>query len=227
MRVIIFTLLIIALFQGCKTNPISADQQITGDFTAWSNSLTLADVQAMYNKGASFMSDARTLPSIPPFSYKDSIIFGSVVDTSVHYPYITSEGTTSVRYKDSLIFQNSWNSYYMDGVRSITTVEYGESYGSKLLRITNESHFPPNSDWPNGYYGRENRLFTGRNNILEEINLKSYGISYGLGEIKESNRDGVVLLYSFDFVRTEPKYQYLVLLELSSKKNRVFRFGYN
>jgi hypothetical protein len=219
--------LVIASFFGCEKNPISPDSQDGGDFTAWSNSLTLADVKAMYNSGVSFMSDVRTLPSILPFSYKDSIVSGSVVDTSVHYPYSTSEGTTSVRYKDSFIFQNSWNSYYMDGVRSITTVKYGESYGTKLLRITNESHFPPNPDWPNGYYGRENRLFIESNNILKDIDLRSYGVSYALGEIKGSSRNGVIILYSFDFVRSEPKYQYLILLDLSSKKSKMFRFDYN
>jgi len=170
----------------------------------------------MYNSGASFMSDGRALLSISPFSYKDSIVSVGVTDTLVHYPYTTSEGTTSVRYKDSLIFQNSWNSYYMDGVRSIATVEYGESYGFKLLRITNESYFPP-------YYRRENRIFTENNNILSEIDLKGY---YALGEVKESSRDGVIILYSFDFVRSDPKYRYLILFDLSSKKSKVFRFDY-
>ncbi len=220
MKTIVSFLIIIAFF-GCKNNPVSPPQD-DRDFTAWSDSLALADVKAMYNSGDCFMSDGRTLLSISPFSYRDSIVSGGVVDTSVHYPYTTSKGTTSVRYKDSLIFQNSWNNYYMDGVQ-MTTVKYGESYGFKLLRITNESHFPPKPNWPDGYYNRENRLFVESNNILGEIDLRGY---YVLDEIKESNRNGVIILSFSDFVRSVPKYRYLLLLDLSSKKRKVFRFDY-
>ena len=105
----------------------------------------------------------------------------------------------------------------------MTTVKYGESYGFKLLRITNESHFPPKPNWPDGYYNRENRLFVESNNILGEIDLRGY---YVLDEIKESNRNGVIILSFSDFVRSVPKYRYLLLLDLSSKKRKVFRFDY-
>lgn len=212
----------IVLFLGCQNCP-SIDQD-NADFVAWSDALTITDVKAMYESGASFMSDVRVLPTTAPFSYKDSIISTDTVSPPVSYPYTRLEGTTTVYYSDSLIFHNSWNNYYMDGVSSITTVEYGELDGFKLLRITNESNFPANQKWPNGYYRRENRLFIENNNILSEIDLKSY---YALGEVRGSSRDGVIILYSFDFVRSASKYQYLILFDLSSKKSKVFKFEYD
>lgn len=187
--------LVIVLFIGCENDPISLDN---GEFISWSDALTLTDVKDMYNSGTSFMVDARILPLIPPFSYKDSIISTDTVSAPVSYPYTRSEGTTSVRYKDSLIFNNSWHGYYMDGVSSITTVEYGEHNVFRLLRITNESFFPANQKWPNGYYARENRLFVENNNILTEIDFKGY---YALGEIRGSSKEGVVILYFSDFIR--------------------------
>jgi len=212
--------LVITLFLGCENDSALLDN---GDFTAWSDALTLTGVKAMYNSGPSFMTDVRTLPSTPPFSYKDSIISTDTVSPSVSYPYTRSEGTTSVSYKNSLIFHNSWNGYYMDGVSSMTIVEYGELDGFKLLRITNESNFPANQKWPNGYYARENRLFVENINALSEIDLKGY---YALGEIRGSSKEGVIILYFSDFVRSEPKYQYFILLDLSSKKSKVFKFDH-
>jgi len=111
----------------------------------------------------------------------------------------------------------------MDGVSSMTIVEYGELDGFKLLRITNESNFPANQKWPNGYYARENRLFVENINALSEIDLKGY---YALGEIRGSSKEGVIILYFSDFVRSEPKYQYFILLDLSSKKSKVFKFDH-
>jgi len=220
MKVIVL-FLTLASFFGCQDNLI--DDQKDGEFTSWSESLTLVDVRTMFNAGTSFMSDARTLSSISPFSFKDSVLSVGAIDASINYPYTTSEGLTSVAYKDSLIFNNSWNGYYMDGVTSMTTVEYGEYNGFKLLRITNESRFPPNSNWPNGYYARENRLFVESNGDIKEVDLKGY---YALGEIEVSSRDGVIILFFYDFIRSNPKYQYLMLLDLSSRKNKVFKFDY-
>lgn len=216
--------LIVALFYGCEKNPSSPCPQDNEDFTTWSNALTLNDVKAIYTSGDLFMSDARGLSSILPFSYKDSITSLGAIDPSVNFPNTTSEGITSIKYKDSLIFQNSWNRYYMDGASSITDIKYGESDGFKFLKIANASYFPPNQEHPSGSYGLENRLFILNDINLIEFNLKGY---YALSEIKSSCTKGVVILYCFDFVRSNPKYQYLILLDLPSKENRVFRFDYN
>ncbi len=213
--------LVVALFFGCDKDTSSPCCQDNKDFTTWSNALTLNDVKTMYDSEISFMSDARELSSISPFSYRDSITLIGVTDTSVHYPNTTSEGITSVKYKDSLIFQNSWNRYYTAGASSITDIKYGESDGFKFLKIANASYFPPNQEHPSGSYGLENRLFILNDINLIEYNLKAY---YALSDIKSSCRKGVIILYCFDFVRSNPKYQYLILFDLSSKESRVFRF---
>lgn len=212
--------LIIATFFGCNNNPVSPDIKEGETFEAWSDSLNLDDVQIMYNNGPSFMADARMIPSVAPFSYEDSVTFKGIIDTSKHYPWTTAEGITTIKYKDSLIFKNSWNNFYMEP-RSMTRIYFGEPCpGFKLLKIANESAIP------SGGYKRENRLFIVSSNILEEVDLPSLHISFYFNEIRLGGRTGVVIIHAVDFPRSYPNYHYYILLDLLTRKNKIFRLSY-
>lgn len=223
LKVVLAGLIVFAVIQGCEKNSIS---QELDSFDSWSNSLSLADVQAMYNSGESFMFDARYLSYTGPFSMKDSITNLGVDNEDMEYPYTNSEGLTKVSYRDSLIFQNSWNNYYMDPARSMTMVRFGELHNLQCLRITNQSHFPPNLEWSNGYYGTEHRFFIEKEGDFKELILKDYGVSYSLAEIKKSPREGVIILLSSDFPRSFPKFNYLILLDLCSENYKIFKFDH-
>jgi hypothetical protein len=236
MKNVKFVLVIIVIFSlACRkedeliktTNNQSEEQeedqeQDIVNFEDWSDSLSFDQVMLMYDSAKSFMSDIRVLSESRPFIYKDSIISQGVFDTTADYHRTTSEGMTTVWYYDSLIFQNTWNAVYMDNYNWITTLRYGEVYNTKILRITNESHLPPNDNHPNGYYSRENELFMEIGVNFEEIALEYYTIN----EIKALDNREVIIYHAINFVRNTPRKQYLVLFDIATQENKIFQSLY-
>lgn len=211
----IATLLAVLILFGCEklTNP-EVEEVVTDTTSIFNDSITFAVVQAWYDSGTLFMSDARSLPSIQPFSYVDSIT-SFVADTSAPYPLTKSEGETRIKHKDYSIFHNSWNYPYMQQYRQMTIVEYGELNEYKVLRITNESHFT------SGSYGRENKLFVDNGSNLVAVNYWSY---YSVNGIKISNaKMNVLIAMSHGFPRAYPHYVYLTLIDLSNNQSAVFK----
>lgn len=213
-----FTLLLV----GCKENVVSITQTQDG-FETWANSITADSVRSMYNSAPAFMTDVRFTADIMPFSYQDSVT-SVVVDTAFHYPATRSSGLTRVKFYDSLIFKNTWNNEYMSG-KIMTVMNVGEVSGYKIFSIYNCSYFPEN-----GSYGTETHVFyvkagQGQGRLSEIDLLKCYA-NNGLGAIKKSTREGVIILSSYDYIRMEPKYRHLILYEISSQKYKRFDYPY-
>lgn len=197
-------------------------------FKTWAESLSVDEVVKLYDSSVSVLSDARSAESISPFSYKDSITNNPVPVIWGKYGQDNNPpgGMTSVYYKKLMIFQKSWDYPFMGAHRSITGIKYGVCFGMKVLKIENESYFLPTLERPNGYSGRENRLFIERGGVLEEVDLEATGVLFAFAEIKMTTRKNVVIFYTTDFTAyyTTGPGRYLILFDLATKESKRYEY---
>jgi hypothetical protein len=187
------------------------------EFETWVLSLTWDEAQEILESPSSaFMRDARTIPNLGvSFSYQDEVTERGDVSPDVPYPYTLSEGKTAVFHKGTKIFEEAWGVPTYAGANMMTQVMYGELSGTSCLRITNQT------EGDGGQSSRlEHRLFLDESGSLREIDLKGMGVTYDLWIGSATTMDGVLIIHTADFIRTDNRQEHIILVEIATGQYR-------
>lgn len=181
------------------------------EFETWALFLTWDEArEILESPNSSFMRDARTIPNLGiSFSYQDEVTKQGSISAEVSYPYTLSEGKTTVFHAGTKIFEEAWGVPVYAGANMMTQVMYGELSGASCLRITNQTE------------GRlEHKLFLDESGLFREIDLKGMGVTYDLWIGSATTMDGVLIIHTADFVRTDNRQEHIILLEMSTGRYR-------
>lgn len=186
-------------------------QEFKSDFELWASEYSYEDLEMLYESLNPSLNELRVTDD----SIKDLLIVDHIIEyvedtlnASGQSVYRTlSLGITVIYYKDQHLFTGTWGREYMSPYNLMTVVNFGEVFDYKLIRITNQT--------PD--VGREHRLYLYSDECLERVKLEAYG----LGKIKMTSKDNVIMIYSFDFNRSKDPEQRYILYNLNTKESFV------
>lgn len=113
---------------------------------------------------------------------------------------------TGIYYHDYHLYTGNWGMEYMAPYNRLPVINFGNLFDYTAIRVSNQS---------------DHILFIFKDNILNEIDMKSLGITYGMGKVKATERPDTILLYFFDFNQSkDPEVRY-ILYDLNTRESYV------